>query len=120
MPKVTPIPWSGNLAGKYGSDAVKLGGRVVPIFEFQGSNSIKSFSVSKNAFRRHPKGMEHGNLNPPTGLRASHEWLAEPDAPDVKELKDRLQLVGNAPDDVKGNRSVSIPRDLVCRARRGP
>jgi len=33
--------------------------------------------VSKNAFRRRLEGVERENLNPPAGLRASHEWMGD-------------------------------------------
>jgi hypothetical protein len=33
--------------------------------------------VSKDAVRRRLEGVERENLNPPTGLRASHEWMGD-------------------------------------------
>jgi hypothetical protein len=37
----------------------------------------KSSGLGKDAFRRRLEGMEHGNLNPSAGLRASHEWMGD-------------------------------------------
>src|SRR5262245_38984307 len=33
--------------------------------------------LNKNAFRRRLEGVERENLNPPSGLRASHEWMGD-------------------------------------------
>jgi hypothetical protein len=36
---------------------------------------VKSYALSKDAFWRRLEGVERENLNPPAGLRASHEWM---------------------------------------------
>jgi hypothetical protein len=37
----------------------------------------KIIRTKQNGFRRRLEGVERENLNPPTGLRASKEWMAE-------------------------------------------
>ena len=41
--------------------------------------NIASWQVclNKDAFRRRLEGVERENLNPPSGLRASHEWMGD-------------------------------------------
>jgi hypothetical protein len=38
---------------------------------------VKSSALSKDAFRRRLESVERENLNPPPGLRASHEWMGD-------------------------------------------
>ena len=44
-------------------------------FEDWHTEPAEIFCVSKDASRRRLEGVERENLNPPTGLRASHEWM---------------------------------------------
>ena len=38
---------------------------------------VKSYALSKDAFRRRLEGVECENLNPPAELRASPEWMGD-------------------------------------------
>ena len=85
----------------------------------------KLSGLSKDALRRRLEGMEHGNLNPPAGLRASHEWMGDgstiPEAGRQNPESDKTPSSSASqdstqPDELKGVMSLetALVRALQC------
>ena len=82
-------------------------------------------TLSKDVFQRRLEGVERENLNPPTGLRASKEWMAEmstiPEAGRQNPGSDKTPSTSASPnftqsDQVKGVMSLeaALVRVLQC------